>query len=374
MVLAAALFPLYAPVSQGQEPASPRIGLSGSFYALDGLTIPVGGSVNSSDIYVVVYNYGEEPIEAVLNYSAPEGIKVVFQGWENPRLLYPGEHARVSLAIIVNEDVVPGNYTIVVYASERRETEGGVVVVPAAAQDAWIIVSGEYAVLHAYALDPAGRLVEDALLKVYTVVAGNEISVVDSYGELHARLVPGDYVVRAYLRGELSAEERVRLDPFEEETVELRLRIVYFEFFAVQPMTGEEGRLLSAQVHAVVVNLYRTINDSTIVLRVERDGVLVEEKAVQEASILPLGRIEYRFDYVPAGGWESGNYTFAMRVYGLGGRLLAESEPVWLYYEAPRPLWLRLLPLLAVAAAAVFVAVAGWARSRRRRGGGRASS
>ena len=353
------------PIQAQNSPATPGgLGVSGSFYTLDGLVVPAGGVVNTSEVYLVVYNYGEEDMTVRLGYSGPEFIHVEFLPSQENYTIPAGGHVRVQVVIRVDEDAIPGTYTVAVYAEKITRAEGGGVRVTASAgQDANITVTGEYAILTVRPLDPAGKVVENALVRIYGQVRGRPQALVDGYGIVTAKLIPGNYTVRVYLRGEEVANATVSLAPYENKTLDLPLRIVYIEFFNITPVTME-GRLAAVHVYTVIRNLYKTITDASIVLVVWKDGRLLEERPIARQTILPTGRSEYEFDYLPRGGWETGNYTFQLRVYGFQGKLLAESEKLWLYYEAPKPITLA---LLAVSIPIIMAVLALWWSRRRRR-------
>ncbi|MCE4624719.1 MAG: NEW3 domain-containing protein [Desulfurococcales archaeon] len=359
--------------AMAQQPVVGGVGMSGSFYTFDGISIPAGGELNTSEAYIVVYNYIEEPIDVVLNYSAPPGISVKFLPNETNITLQPGEHRRIQVIVSVSKDTVPGTYRVSVTASRVfREKPEGVVIQPSVTQMINVTVIGEYSVIHVYALDPSGKVARNALVRLYRVVDNVLRPIIDSRnGELHARVVPGDYVVRAYLAGELVAEEKITLAPFEEKTVNLSLKIVYFEYFSIKPIIVG-GELRGVKVHAVIKNVYKNITGADVVLEVARNGEVIDRRAVVRSSTLVLGRNEYEFDYIPPTGWEPGNYTFTMKVYGFGGKLLAVSPVRWLLIKPP--LWMRLhlhiiLPLLA-ALIIVWLLI----RRRKRRGEERGKS
>ncbi len=96
-------------------------------------------------------------------------------------------------------------------------------------------------------------------------------------------------------------------------------------------------------------------------LYVWRDGKLLETRDFVAQSTLPLGRSDYKFDYVPKEGWKPGNYTFQVRVYGFNGKLLAESNTAWLNYrphglEALMALgWQKLIILIIIIIIIVYI-------------------
>ena len=335
--------------------------MSGSLTDLSPLEVPQGGSVSSDDLFIVVFNFRDTESTINLSVTAPPGIEVSFTPNETLFTLPPHGHRRIRVAVHVDPTVPPGDYTVVVQASlVLGEPRGAVQVVPGAAQKLVIRVVGQYSVINVIALDPAGEPIRNALIKLYRPISGVLRSVMDSYGRLSAKVVPGKYVIRVYLAGEKAAEKTVVLKPFETRNVTLHPIIVYIENFVVKPIL-QDGKPVGVKLNIVVKNIYRVIQDASLILVVKRDGKLLEERMLVKQSTLPLGRSDYELDYLPPGGMEPGNYTFQVQVTGLKGRLLAVSPIRWVYVR-PTPLLPRLVPLLLLA-----LPVALLARSRRRR-------
>ncbi len=351
-----------------QAPYLPSIGMSGSFYTFSGITLPRGGSFNSSDMYIVVYNYGGKEANVTLEYEAPKGITILFNPNETSFTLKPNEHKRMNVIIMVSKNMTPGTYKIAITAKEVVEkVPGKVVVVPAVTQEINITVVGEYSMVHVYALDPSGQIARTALVRLYTRFKGGLVSIRDSYnGELHALVIPGNYTVRVYLAGDLVAEENVTLRPYENRTLRLTLKIVFVEFFSIKPIVTAKNELIAARLKLVVKNVYKTISDASMILRVYKDGAPWENRTLMESSILPPGRVEYTFDYIPSRQWQGGNYTFTVEIYGMGGKLLARSEPKWLYYQPPaKPIYIYIT--IAVTTLVVLLLLVALLRRRKRR-------
>ena len=355
-------------VAASSTPSLPSIGLSGSFYTLTGLEVPAGGVVSSRDVYVVVYSYGSKPVRVRLTYSAPEGLTVVFNSNTTVFTLQPGEHRVVPVVITVDKHARPGSYPVVIMAQQVVENETGIHVVAAVSQKAVLRVTGEYAVINAVARDPSGRLVSDALIRLVGYLNGRPISIMDSYGRLHAVVVPGNYTLEAYLHGFLVAEENLTVRNGTVVNKDLYLRIIFIEYFSVKPVLSEKNRLVAARIHVIINNVYKTVNNITVKLYVWRNGKLLETRDLVAQSTLPLGRSDYKFDYVPKGGWKPGNYTFQVRVYGFNGKLLAESNTTWLNYQ-PHGLealiasgWQKLLILVII----ISIIIISYELSRRK--------
>ena len=354
-----------------QVPYIPRIGMSGSFYTYSGLILPQGGVFNSSDLFIVVYNYGEEPANVTLTVGTVHFIHVYFEPNETNITLDPGEHRRIKVILRVDEDALPGEYNLSISASEVVKPAGGgpVVVVPAVTQAINISIVGEYSFINVYAVDPSGKPASTALVRLYMRFKGKDVSIMDSYnGELHAKVLPGNYTVRVYLAGELVAEENVTLAPYQNKTVTMTVKIVFIEFFSIQPVLNERQELMAAKLNLVVKNVYKTLEDVSIRLKVYLNGEEFDERELASSTVLPLGRTEYRSDYVPETGWKPGNYTFIVEVYGMGDKLLARSQPRWLYYQQPAsPLFTYLKTLLPLLILLPLILIPLWRRRKKKK-------
>ncbi|GEM_PF-5116464 len=340
-------------------PYIPSIGMSSSFDSFSPLQIPRGGWVFSDSLFVVIFNHANSTETVALNYTAPPGISITFHPPEHVFDIAPHTYRRIVLEVRVSKDIVPGPYEVIVTAYEiKRPEPGKVVVIPAVSHKLRIIVEGEYGYIRARAVDPAGALVHDALVRLYRVINGTEVNIIDSRnGTLNARVVPGEYVIRAYLMGDLVAEKRFSLEAFEDKNITLVLRIIYFERFSIIPVVSNEtGNILSARLHAVLKNVYRTLNNTAILLIVRKDGEPLENRTLVSAGVLPVGRTTYDFDYVPYTGWSRGNYTFRLVVYGLGNRVLATSDLKWIYVSGEAGAWYsQPLGVLAIVGSAAAV-------------------
>ena len=319
------------------------IGLSGSFYTFNGITLPRGGLFKSSDLYIVVYNYGSTDANVTLNTTSPKGIRVYFEPNNWSFTLSPGGYKRLNVVINVSRKVVPGTYKITITAQVVKQTkEGKVIIVPAETQEINIRVIGEYGTINVLAVDPTGAIAKTALVRLYTYFKGSLVSVYDSYtGVLKARVIPGRYMVRVYLAGDLVAEKNITVKPYENITLRIPIKVVFIDYFSIKPIMKGENNLLGVRILVVVKNVYRTITDAKMVLKVYKKGELWDQRELLSSSVLPKGNVQYKFDYIPDKKWVKGNYTFTIEIYGMGGKLLAKSPPRWLYYSGGPSRWME---------------------------------
>ncbi len=78
---------------------------------------------------------------------------------------------------------------------------------------------------------------------------------------------------------------------------------------------SETSQLAFAEVNYEVANLTGQTDDAELVLKVSRDGQLLEEVPLVLGQ-LDAGRASGSYDYVPQTGWVGGTYTFRVELSG----------------------------------------------------------
>lgn len=344
----------------------PGIGMSGSLPYLSPVIVPQGAAVSSDSFFIVVYNHADIALPVVLGYNTSHpGIRVGFEPNETTTTLQPHEARRYRVVVNVSSTTPPGNYSVYVYARVVLEKlPGKIVVTPGVSQRFVVRVVGEYAWIHVRVVDPSGRIAGNALVRLYRLHHGRQVSFMDTMGGvLDAKVVPGNYTLRAYIAGELVAEKKIQLHNHENKTIILEARIVYVERFTVNPVrVGEEIR--AAKIHIVIKNVYKTLRGVSVVLLISRNGKIIEKRILVSSSTLPRGRTEYFFDYIPPQGFKPGNYTFQVAVKGFN-KTLALSPIQWVYVP-PKPNLLLYVVLGVLVAAGILVSL--WYRRRKKRG------
>ena len=345
------------------------VGISGSFYTYNNIRIPQGGVLNTTEMYIVVYNYINKPILLNLTYHSPKFIKIYFINIKNTTFtLAPGEHKRITVAIKVAPNAIPGTYRVAITAQRifREKPGGPIIIQPSATQEINIRVVGEYSLVTIIALDPAGKIARNALIRLYKMQGKELVPLIDSWGGiLRAKVLPGKYLAKAYLSGEKVAEANFTLKPYENKTIKLHLRIIYIEYFSVKPVLANNN-LVAAHLHFIIKNVYKNLKNVSIILEVKRNGQLLEKRTLVRSSTLVLGRNEYEFDYVSTTGWKPGNYTFTIKVYGLGGKLLAESPQRWMYIKQGA-LSTKTIIILIIIISLLIIAAITLTRKRRKK-------
>jgi len=336
------------------------VAISGTFYAHD-YVLAQGEEISSKDIYVVVFNKEDKRVRVDIEYEAPEFIEVKLSS--KSCFLNPDEYRRVYISLKAREDAVPGNYTVKVLAIVK-EVRGDlpVKVLTSAAQEANVIVTGEYAMVDVVAIDPVGNIASTATIRLFR--SGYEVA--SAKGELKKRVVPGTYTAKAYLLGEEIASKKFEIAAYEEKRIELLIRAVYFETFEALPARDESGRIGYVYLVAVVKNLYKELPNAYILLEVS--GACSENLTIYSSPVLPLNRTEIRYNYIPKGGWKSGKYEFREKVFA--GDTLYAVSPVKTV-EVPSPIaekFQSVLPFVVVIAVIAVIIILILIYRKKRKG------
>jgi len=153
-------------------------------------------------------------------------------------------------------------------------------------------------------------------VRLFKVIEGqnHEFAYSDT-GELEASVSPGSFIASGYVAGEKLAEEAFNIAADEEKTITLIMRTVCFEGFGIVPnYHTETGKLAFVQLVYTINNLYQTYPEAEAVLKVTFDGTPLEETTVATLTPLEKGRVELKYNYIPAGGWVDGTYGFMLQL------------------------------------------------------------
>jgi hypothetical protein len=100
---------------------------------------------------------------------------------------------------------------------------------------------------------------------------------------------------------------------------------VSFVNFGVTPQyDSATNKLTSAAVSYLVRNSGKPLSQVELVLKVSLDNAPLEDVALQSFTQLPAGGSSGNMNYIPAQGWQSGNYTFRIEM-AAGGALYTTS-------------------------------------------------
>jgi hypothetical protein len=293
------------------------LAMSGSF-SHQQFELPQGVNISSPDISVVIFNNADDALKINMTTEAPMGVELALS--EEDFALNAGEQKKVMVSINVTEDAVPGEYELKISAEAYREG-AGIKIVGSAAQTATLTIVGEAASVEVTTVNPSGEPVP-AVVRLYKLVDSEKTDFgYSETGSLKVKVSPGKYLAEAYVAGEKLAEETFDIAADEEKTIILTVKTVCFEGFGILPnYYNETGKLAFAQVAYTINNLYQTYSEAEVVLKMTFDGTPLEETTIATLTPLEKGRVELKYNYIPAGGWEDGTYGFMLQ-------LKLEGEP-----------------------------------------------
>ncbi|MFC2045270.1 hypothetical protein ACFLUH_01140 [Chloroflexota bacterium] len=302
------------------------VAISGNFGSQHFQLIP-GQSLNTPDIYVVIFNNGEEDIIARLIPDTPIGVDLILATTE--LTLSPGENQQVQVGLDIGPQVPPGEYDLILTAEVYREGEG-IQLTGAAQLQAKLTVMAEAGEVAINTISPEG---EDfiATIRLYKQVDGQNLSCgFSETGKLSTKLTPGDYLVEAAYEGVRVAEEYFSLATDEKKTITLIPQTVYIEGFAVvRNWQSDSGEFAFARVVYSINNTYQPLKEFKAILKIWMDGgELLDEIQLISLPTLDVGRTEGAdFTYIPDEGWQDEVYRYKIELYSQG-ELFAESEEI----------------------------------------------
>ncbi len=287
------------------------LAMSGSFYRQE-FEIPLGTSLNTPDIYVVVFNNSDEDFSITMSTEIPAGVELVLSEKDFP--LKAGEQKKVEIGVSVSDAAVPGSYALKVTAEAHREGTG-IQLLGSAGQTAKLTVIGEAGSVQVNAVTPDGGPVS-ALVRLYKQSGGQSFNVgYSETGSLDMRVSPGTYLAEAYVGGSKLAEKTFSVAANENKQVTLEVRTVYFEGFGVSPNYNTESKQLAfAVVDYAVNNLLEPFPEAKVVLKVSEGPNVLDD--ITLATLVPLekGRVGLSYNYIPSGGWHKTTYTFKLNL------------------------------------------------------------
>ena len=288
------------------------LAISGSFYQ-QVFEIPQGSSVSGPSINVVVFNNGNEKLNIKMTSQSPLGVHIVLS--QSDFTLLPGGQQEVLVGVEVTQDAAPGEYDISIVAESYKEGVSGIQLAGAAAQNARLKVLGESALVTVQSMSLDGQPVV-AMVRLYRVVDGQNHEVAYSEtGTLETKVAPGSFIAASYMGGEKLAEESFTVAANDKRTVALSGATVYFEGFGIAPnYQKESGKLAFVQLVYAVRNLYQRVDKGEVILEVSRDEAPLDELSLATLSPLEMGRVGLNYNYIPAGGWVDGSYSFHLHL------------------------------------------------------------
>jgi hypothetical protein len=288
------------------------IAMSGSFYQ-QAFEIPQGSSISGPDVYVVVFNNSSNQLKVKMISQAPPGVRLVLSQTEFT--LAASGQQQVLVGVEVGTDAVPGKYEISISAEPYKETVSGIQLAGAASQKASLVVLGESGTVSVQATSPDQQPIA-ATVRLYRAVAGQDREVAYSEkGNLDAKVAPGSFAAASFLGGMKLAEERFDVAAGESKKLTLSGATVYFEGFDIVPNDEKKsGKLAFVQIVYTLKNLYQRVVKGEVILDVSRDEAPLEELSLATLSPLEMGRVGLNYNYIPAGGWLDGSYSFKLQM------------------------------------------------------------
>ena len=320
-----------------------------------------------------VQNLSEERAEFVIDAGLPPGATIELLD-EGPLVLDPGEFRRVPFAISVGPAVPEGRYDVIItveFADPPRPPTPGSAYAPAIGGQLTLLVQSASASVTIRPVSRAdGSPVPGTITLSYLDASVRAVVLerVEGTG-LSREVVPGTY--RAEFTATGVEPQTVDFDVAEGEdrTVTIEVPAVQFRQVGAVPRFDEDGRVVTAELLAVVNNSFTRIEGPVRVeVVVTRDGDEVEVYPLGQLAELAEGTTEQRTSYRPTDGFAGGEWTFTFRLVAPTFTLVAERAPT---IDVPGLLE-RNVGIVAVLAALLLVVLAlfvrpWWLAARRRR-------
>lgn len=318
VLTAMALFLLALILPQTAQ-AEGGIAVSGSFSRHHFKLLP-SESIDTPHIDVVFFNNYDRDIKVQLTPRLPEGVQFHLDEYQ---IAIPADsNIKIPIGLTVGKDVIPGDYDIGLAADVLPDAETGIAIVGSAELRTKLSVYGEAGTVNIKTVtakeEPFPAVINLSLKE------GNSLSPAgySNRGQLNERLVPGDYVAIAYWEGTEVASEQFTLAADEEKEITLAAQTVFINGFTV---SGGEDKG-SARLTYTIDNIYRPLSDVRLVLNVFHRGKLLEELEMFTIPLLEVGSLDNRFNYIPAQGWQPGEYVFRIDLVAEDDLVYAQSR------------------------------------------------
>jgi hypothetical protein len=288
------------------------LAMSGSFYRQE-FEIPQGTSLNTPDIYVTVFNNGDDDFNVRITTQTPTGVELLPSEKDFP--LKTGEQKRVTIGVNVTEAAVPGKYSLKVNVEAYKEGTG-IQLLGSAGQTADLTVTGDAASVEVTAITPGGGPIP-SLVKLYKQAGSQNFNVgYSETGSLKMKVAPGKYLAEAYVAGRMLADTTFSIAANESKKITLEVKTVYFEGFGIVPnYNTETDELAFTEVVYTINNLFAAFPEAKVVLKVNKDGAPLDETTLATLAPLEIGRVGLSYNYIPSGGWHKASYGFMLELH-----------------------------------------------------------
>jgi type 1 fimbria pilin len=285
------------------------LAMSGSFYRQN-FEIPLGTTLNTPDIYVVVFNNSSDDFDIKMTTETPVGVELILSQKDFP--LKAGEQNKVEVGVNVSDAAVPGKYTLKVTA-EAHKGGTGIQLLGSTAQTASLTIIGESGSVEIATVTPDGGPIF-ALVRLYKQSGNQNLNVgYSETGSLKQKVSPGNYLAEAYVGGNKLADKSFSVAANETKKISLEVKTVFFEGFGIIPNYNTETKKLTfAEVDYNVNNLLEPFPEAKVVLKVNEGGSSLNDTTLATLTPLEKGRVGLSYNYMPSSGWKKTTYTFKL--------------------------------------------------------------
>ncbi len=313
---------LMASLFMTQPAKAGGLAMSGSFYRQE-FEIPLGTNLSAPDVYVIVFNNGNENFNISMATETPAGVELALSATDFT--LKAGEQKRIDISINISDAATPGNYTLRVTAEAHKEGTG-IQLLGAAGQTAKLTITGEAGSVEVATVTPDGTPVA-AMVKLYKQSSNQNYNVgYSETGNIKMKVAPGNYLAEAYVAGNKLAAKTFSIAANENKKITLELKTVYFEGFSIVPnYNTRTNELAFAEIVYSVNNLLEAFPEAKVIMKVTEGGAPLDETTLATLSPLEKGRVGLNYNYIPSGGWQKTTYTFKLDLQ-ISGQLYVSSK------------------------------------------------
>lgn len=284
-------------------------GVSGTFAGHD-YKMVVGETSSTSNISVIFFNQYDVDITIRLNTEGPLG--VTFLNLQDQYSIPANSQLRIPISIQLDSLIAPGSYVLNVYAQVLPSSEEGITLIGSAGLQANLVVLGEAGMLDISVISVNGNPIP-AVIELFRVEEETLINVALSDDGIVGQFAAADYLVKVYFESKQVAETLITLENQDEIILEIVAQTLVIQRFRVVPDFINQSELLStSQIYYELDNVFKPVNDVSVVLRVMYQTSLIEEVEILLASVINTGSTRGQFTFFPEQGWKAGDYSFEL--------------------------------------------------------------
>ena len=300
--------------------AAGGMGITGTFYQHDFRLTP-GETYFDPDVYVIIINNSSEAADLKMETVTPTGVNMALTPDEVK--IPAGGQQKITITLSVDNDTVPGTYTITIRGTVNPPNGSGIVVTSAVEQNAQLTVLGEAGDLHLTINSVDGPILVTEI-HVYRKLNGQFIpAAYSATGELTTRLAPGDYRIQAYFQSTEVVTSDFSISANEKKEISLIGQTVLIDSFVVQPVFSQDTKkLVYINILYNIKNIDKALKNAKAILKVSTDAGPLEDVDIFSVPSLDAGDTGGTYKYIPSAGWSDVNYHFNLviessdKVYG----------------------------------------------------------